>query len=339
MDRLLQQALLQVMEPVFDPGFSKNSFGFRKGRGCHQAVRLAKQLIQDGNQWVVDIDLEKFFDRVNHDVLMDRVARKVEDKQALRLIRGFMQAGILEGGLISPSMEGTPQGGPLSPLLSNIMLDELDKELAKRGHRFCRYADDCNVYVKTRRAGERLMKSITKFLSKKLRLSVNAKKSAVDQPWNRQFLGFSFLQGARVRICVAPEREKRMKEKTKPILRMGRGCDVVETLKRLASKIRGWAGYFGLAEFDGAFKRFDVWLRRRIRAIYCRQWKRPSSRVKELQRLGIDRTNAEKSARNGRGPWFNAATRSMNWALTLQRLRQLGWISISEEVQRLRLSS
>ena len=336
LDRLLQQALLQVLDPLFDPEFSKSSFGFRRGMGCHHAVRQAQLHIQQGFRWVVDLDLEKFFDRVNHDILMDRVARKVKDKQALRLIRRYLEAGILEGGLVSPTMEGVPQGGPLSPLLSNILLNDLDQELEKRGHRFCRYADDCNVYVKSSSAGQRVMDSLTQFLSRKLRLTVNSRKSAVDRPWKRQFLGFSFLSGRDAKLKMAPDREKRMKAKTRLLLRAGRGRKVETSLRLLAPKIRGWAGYYHLSEVKAAFERFDEWLRRRIRAIYWRQWKRPKTRAKKLMSLGIDRDRAFKSAYNGRGPWWNSGASHMNQAFPTKRLRQLGFVSILEESQRLK---
>ena len=226
LDRVLQQALLQVLTPVFDPQFSESSFGFRPGRGTHQAVKQAQRHIRDGYRWVVDVDLAKFFDRVNHDVLMGILARRIEDKRVLLLIRRYLQSGVLIGGLTSPTQAGTPQGGPLSPLLSNVMLDVLDKELEKRGHRFCRYADDSNVYVRSRKAGERLMVSMTRFLERRLRLQVNEQKSAVDRPWRRQFLGYSVLNGKNALLIVAPEREKRMKAKARPLLRTGRGRSI-----------------------------------------------------------------------------------------------------------------
>lgn len=336
LDRLLQQALLQILDPLFDPSFSSSSFGFRRGRSCHDAVRQAQQYIKSGNRWVVDLDLEKFFDRVNHDILMDRVSRKVKDKMALRLIRSYLESGVLEGGLATQSVQGTPQGGPLSPLLSNVLLNDWDKELERRGHKFCRYADDCNIYVKSREAGDRVMKSLTDFLSVKLRLTVNQKKSAVERPWNRVFLGFSFLREKGAKIRMAPDREKRMRAKVRPILRAGRGRKVEHSLKILAPLIRGWAGYFLISEVKSAFERFDEWLRRRIRAIYWRQWKRPRKRAQMLQKLGIDRNRARKSASNGRGPWWNSAASHMNQAITTRRLRLSGYVSILEESQRLK---
>ena len=339
LDRVVQQALLQVLLPVFDPGFSKWSFGFRPRVGAHTAVRLARQHIQDGYRWVVDVDLEKFFDRVNHDVLMALIARRVKDKQALRLIRLFLQSGILLDGLTTPTVEGTPQGGPLSPLLSNVMLDVLDKELERRNHRFCRYADDCNVYVRSRKAGERLMDSMTGFLKKRLRLTVNQQKSAVDRPWRRQFLGYSVLSKKTAPLCVAPPKEQRMKQKARLLLRPGRGRKVSETLQRLAPLIRGWAGYYKLCDVKRAFEDFDSWVRRRIRAILWRQWKRPHTRRKEMLKRGLDPERARKSAVNGRGPWWNAGASHMNHAVTTRELRALGYVSLMEEWQRLKSSA
>ena len=338
MDRLLQQALLQVIEPIFDQGFSENSFGFRQGKSCHQAVRRARNLIQTGHAWVVDLDLEKFFDKVHHDILMERVARQLKDKMALKLIRRYLQAGVMEGGLVSQSVQGTPQGGPLSPLLSNIMLDAMDKELEKRGHKFCRYADDCNIYVRSRRAGERVMERLTNYLAGKLKLTVNKIKSAVDRPSNRQFLGFSFVAGKQARIRMAPDRAKRMKEKVKPLLRRGRGQSLSQCLRVLAPKIRGWAAYFSLCDVKATFERFDEWMRRRLRALLWRQWKRPKTRCRELCKRGLDRERAAKSAFNGRGPWWNAGASHMNNAVPTSYLRKLGYVSILEEVQILKRS-
>jgi RNA-directed DNA polymerase len=338
-DRLLQQALLQVLTPIFDPWFSDGSFGFRPGRGTHGAVLKAKDHVAAGYRWVVDLDLEKFFDRVNHDVLMALVARKVKDKRALRLIRRFLQAGILENGLVSPSLEGTPQGGPLSPLLSNILLDELDKELERRGHRFCRYADDCNVYVRSRRAGMRLKASLTRFLVKRLRLRVNEQKSAVDRPWRRQFLGYSMTTHREPRLMVAPDREKRLKRGLRPLMRAGRGRSIPQTLTRLAPKIRGWVGYFRLCDVKAAFERLDRWARRRIRALMWRHWKRPKTRYKRLRKLGLNAERARKSAYNGFGPWWNAGSSPMNRAVSTRTLQSLGLVSFFEEFQRLKRSA
>lgn len=339
LDRLVQQALLQVLTPLFDPGFSESSFGFRPGRGTHGAVLQAQAHIREGYRWVVDLDLEKFFDRVNHDVLMARVARKVKDKRALRLIRRYLQAGILDGGVSSPSLEGTPQGGPLSPLLSNVMLDDLDQELERRGHRFCRYADDANVYVRSRRSGERVMAAVTRFLTKRLRLTVNQQKSAVDRPSRRQFLGYSFTNTAEAKLRVAPDREKRLKKRTRLELRLGRGQSLKQTLTKLAPRIRGWVGYYRLCTVKAAFERLDQWLRRRIRVLLWRHWKTCTNRTRQLVKLGIGRTQARRSARNGRGPWWNAGASHMNLALTTRKMRDLGLVSFLEEFQRITRSA
>jgi group II intron reverse transcriptase/maturase len=331
--------LLQVLTPIFDPEFSEWSYGFRPGRGTQDAVLRAREYVRNGYRWVVDIDLEKFFDRVNHDALMARVARKVKDKGALRLIRRYLKAGVLIDGLTSPIIEGTPQGGPLSPLLSNIMLDDLDKELERRGHQFCRYADDCNVYVRSRRAGERLMASLTRFLEKRLKLKVNEGKSAVGRPWKRQFLGYSMTSNREPRLKVAPDREKRFKRGIRPLLRAGRGRSLRDTLKRAAPKIRGWVGYFRLCDVKASFERLDGWFRRRLRCILWRHWKRPKTRRKQLIKRGLDPERARKSAGNGRGPWWNAGASHMNQAVPTRELRELGLISFLEEFQRVKYST
>ena len=338
-DRVVQQALLQVLTPVFDPGFSKWSFGFRPQTGTHAAIRQARKHIHDGYWWTVDVDLEKFFDTVSHDVLMSLLARRIQDKSALKLIRRFLQSGAMIGGLSSPSLEGTPQGGPLSPLLSNVMLDVLDKELEKRGHRFCRYADDCNIYVRTRRAGERLMKTLTSFLSRKLRLTVNRQKSAVAKASQRQFLGYSVTAHKQARLKVAPEREKRLRVKLRQFLRPARGRNLKETLIVVGPKLTGWAAYYQLCEVKSTFERLDEWIRRRIRVIIWRQWKRPRTRFKEMVKRGLERDRARKSASNGRGPWWNAGASHMNQTFTTKRLREMGYVSLLEEWQRLKRSA
>lgn len=339
LDRVMQQALLQVLTPVFDPQFSSSSFGFRPGTGAHAAIRQAQRHMQAGNRWVVDVDLAKFFDRVNHDVLMNLVARRVTDRRALLLIRRFLQSGILVGGLTSPTLEGTPQGGPLSPLLSNIMLDVLDKQLELRNHRFCRYADDCNVYVKSRRAGERVMLSLTSFLKRRLRLEVNQQKSAVDRVYCRQFLGYSVLRRRTAPLIVAPDREKRLKIKLRPLLRAGRGRSIAATLAALRPKLQGWVGYYQLCEAKAAFQRLDEWLRRRIRVLFWRHWKRHATRRRELIRGGLTPAHARQSAGNGRGPWWNAGATHMHIAVPTRRLRELGYLSLLEEYQRLKCSA
>lgn len=335
LDRLIQQALLQVLTPIFDPTFSEDSYGFRPGRSAHDAVRRAREHIAAGHRWVADLDIEKFFDRVNHDVLMARVVRRVEDKRVLLLIRRYLQAGVLEGGLMSPRLEGTPQGGPLSPLLSNILLDELDKELERRGHRFVRYADDCNVYVRSKRAGERVMTSVERFLWKRLRLRINWHKSAVDRPWKRKFLGYSVTWRRKPKLKVAPESVKRLKAKLRALFRRGRGWNLVRVCEKLSIVLRGWVAYYRLCELRASFEMLDGWIRRKLRAILWRQWKRPRTRIKELIKRGLDPARAAVSAYNGRGPWWNAGASHMHQAVPTSALRRMGLISLIDEHRRL----
>jgi RNA-directed DNA polymerase len=334
-DRLIQQAMHQVLMPLFDPGFSNSSYGFRPGRSAHQAVLAARSYVAGGRRWVVDIDLEKFFDRVNHDVLMARVARRVGDKRVLRLIRRYLQAGLMTGGLATARTEGTPQGGPLSPLLSNILLDDLDRELERRGHAFCRYADDCNIYVRSERAGQRVMASLAGFLSERLRLTVNCAKSAVDRPWKRTFLGFTVTAHREPRLRVAPKSVVRLRDKLRDLFRSGRGQSVAQTIKTLTPILRGWIGYFRLAQVKGIFEEFDGWLRRRLRCILWRQWKRPRTRSQQLVRRGLERARAWASATNGRGPWWNAGASHMNDAFRKTFFDRLGLISLLETHRRL----
>jgi len=338
LDRLIQQALLRVLTPLFDPTFSDASFGFRPGRSAHQAVRQARQYMAAGRRWVVDMDLEKFFDRVNHDVLMVRVKRRVKDKRVLVLINRYLQAGMMRGGVVSPRTEGTPQGGPLSPLLSNILLDELDKELERRGHCFVRYADDCNVYVRSKAAGERVMASLERFLQSRLRLKVNRAKSAVARPWERMFLGYSVTVHRRPRLKVATESVRRFKAALRQAFRAGRGRRVADVVRDLTPKLRGWAAYFRLSEVRGVFEALDQWLRRRLRALLWRQWKRWRTRIKELRRRGLDARRAAYSAMNGRGPWWNAGASHMNQAVPTAALRRLGLVSLLDEHRRLTCS-
>jgi RNA-directed DNA polymerase len=339
LDRFIQQALLQVLSPIFDPTFSDTSFGFRPGRSTHQAVQRARGYIAAGHRWVVDVDLEKFFDRVNHDVLMARVARRVKDTRVLRLIRRYLQAGMMEDGLVSPRTEGTPQGGPLSPLLSNILLDEWDRELERRGHRFVRYADDCNVYVRSKAAGERVLVSLERWLRERLRLRVNRNKSGVARPWTRKFLGYSVTWDRAARLRVSPAAVKRLKTKVRVVLSRGRGRHLADVVQELNLVTRGWVAYFRLAEVKASFADLDQWLRRKLRCVMWRQWKRPRTRLHELRRRGLDEARARASAFNGRGPWWNAGASHMHAAVPTAVLRQLGLLSLLDEHQRLARAS
>lgn len=339
MDRLIQQAINQVLMPIFDPGFSNASYGFRPGRSAHDAVKAAQSFVTAGKRFVVDLDLEKFFDRVNHDVLMARVARKVKDKQVLRLIRRYLQAGMMTGGVETARQEGTPQGGPLSPLLSNILLDDLDKELERRGHAFCRYADDCNIYVQSRRAGERVMASVTHFLTERLWLTVNAAKSAVDRPWNRSFLGYSMTSHMKPRLKVADKSVARLRDKLRVLFRAGRGRSMAHAVETLTPILRGWSNYFRLAQVKGTFEELDGWIRRKLRCILWRQWKRPKTRMQKLMKRGIAAERAWKSASNGRGPWWNAGASHMNDAYRKAYFEKLGLLSILKQHHRLNHAS
>jgi RNA-directed DNA polymerase len=335
LDRLLQQALLQQLHPIFDPTFSDGSFGFRPGRGTHHAIERARTHVASGRRWVVDLDLEKFFDRVNHDVLMARVARRVKDKRVLLLIRRFLQAGIMEDGLVSQRVEGTPQGGPLSPLLSNILLDELDKELERRGHRFVRYADDCNVYVQSQAAGHRVMASLERFLRERLRLKVNRDKSAVARPWERKFLGYTVTHEKRPKLKVAPQSVKRLRDKLQPIFRAGRGRPLARTIQALNRILTGWRAYFRKVEVLRIFEDLDGWIRRKLRCIVWRQWKRPKIRERQLKRRGISPADAKATAYNGRGPWYNAGSQWVGKAIPTAELRKLGLVPLVEAQRRL----
>ena len=278
-----------MLTRLFDPTFSDSSFGFRPRRSAHQALDQAKEHIAAGYRWVVDMDLEKFFDRVNDDILMSRLARKIEDKRILKRIRLYLQAGIMEGGVTSPRTEGTPQGGPLSPLLSNVLLDEFDKELERRGHRFVRYADDCNIYVRSRRAGGRVLDGVERFLMKRLRLVVHRDKSAVDRPWKRKFLGYTFTMHFQPKFKVAPESVKRFKGKLREVFRRARGRSLRHVLEELRPILIGWVSYYRKSEVRKTFEQLDQWIRRKLRAILWRPWKRSRTRARELTRRGLDR--------------------------------------------------
>jgi len=315
LDRFIQQAVMQVLQVDWDRTFSEMSFGFRPGRSAHQAVEQAQAYIASGHGFVVDIDLEKFFDRVNHDILMGLIAKRVADKRILKLIRGFLTAGALEGGLVSPTEEGTPQGGPLSPLLSNLMLDVLDKELKKRGHRFVRYADDCNIYVRNQRAGERVMAGIERFLAKRLKLRVNKAKSAVAKPSVRKFLGFSFTCGEQPRRCIAPQALARFKARVRELTRRTRGRSLAQIVNELSVYLVGWRGYFRFCQTPSVLRALDEWTRRRLRAIAWKQWKRGRTRFAELRRRGVGRDLAAKTAGSSHGPWRLANSPALAIAL------------------------
>jgi group II intron reverse transcriptase/maturase len=314
LDRLIQQALHQVLQPLFEPEFSESSYGFRPGRNAHQAVEAARSYVAKGKRWVVDLDLEKFFDRVNHDILMARVARQVKDKRVLKLIRRYLTAGRMEGGVASTRVKGTPQGGPLSPLLSNILLTDLDRELESRGHGFCRYADDCNVYVGSRAAGERVMAAITEFLEKKLKLKVNADKSAVARPWQRKFLGYSMTWHQQPKLRIAEPSRQRFADKVRKALKAGRSQNLKRVIEEINPLLRGWVSYFRLTEVKGVLEELDQWIRHKLRSLLWRQWKRAHRRAQNLMRNGIDAVRAWQSATNGRGPWWNGGASHMNHA-------------------------
>jgi len=335
LDRLIQQALHQVLCPIFDPTFSQHSYGFRPGRSTHQAVTAAREHIAAGHRWVVDMDLEKFFDRVNHDVLMARVARRVKDRRVIVLIYRYLRSGMMAGGLISPRSQGTPQGGPLSPLLSNILLDDLDKELERRGHRFVRYADDCNIYVQSRRAGERVLRRVERYLQERLRLTVNHAKSAVDRPWNRKFLGYSVTRHRKPKLKVAPESVRRLKQKLRDTFRRGRGRNVGRLIRDLTPQLRGWAAYYRLSEVKGVFERLDQWVRRKLRRVLWKQWKHPRTRARELAKRGVETELAYRTAYSGYGHWRCAGFSAMNRAVPTRELRQHGLVSLLEEHRRL----
>jgi len=324
LDRLIQQMVLQVLQRSWDPTFSEHSYGFRPGRSAHQAVAQAQQYISEGYGWVVDLDLERFFDRVNHDRLMARMAQRISDKRVLKLIRRFLQAGVMENGLVSPVDEGTPQGGPLSPLLSNIVLDELDRELERRGHRHTRYADDCNIYVRSQRAGERVMEGITRYLTTKLKLKVNQTKSAVARPRDRKFLGFSFTSGKESRRRIAPKAILRFKERIRELTCRTRGISMEQRATELSAFLRGWRGYFGFCQTPSVLADLDQWLRHRLRSVTWKQWKRGRKRFAELRTRGIGRDLAAQTAGSPHGPWRLGKSPALNYALPNSYFDSLG---------------
>ncbi|MBR2514803.1 MAG: group II intron reverse transcriptase/maturase [Halomonas sp.] len=338
-DRLIQQALSQVLIPIFDPTFSASSYGYRPQRSAKQAVSAMKAHVTAGHRWVVDLDLKAFFDRVNHDLLMARVARRVDDKRVLRLIRRYLEAGMFQHGLPTPRRQGTPQGGPLSPLLANILLDDMDKELERRGHRFCRYADDVQVYVKSRRAGERVMESLSEYLESSLRLTVNRTKSAVDRPWKRDYLGYRLTWHKQSKLTLTKTSLKRMMQRVRQVLARGRGRHLQQVIKELKPILRGWANYFDLVDVKRPMEALDQWIRRRLRGLIWRQWKRPATRRRKLRGLGLDAPRAWKSTGNGRGPWWNAGASHMNQALPRKWFYDQGLISVLDTVRWLKRSA
>jgi RNA-directed DNA polymerase len=330
LDRFIQQAVMQVLQRRWDPTFSRHSYGFRPGRSAHHAVAQAQQYIKAGYGWVIDLDLEKFFDRVNHDKLMGQIAKRVEDKRLLRLIRAFLNAGVMENGLVSSSVEGTPQGGPLSPLLSNLVLDELDRELECRGHRFVRYADDSNIYVRSERAGQRVMESIKRFITQKLKLKVNESKSAVARPQERKFLGFSFMAGPDIKRTIAPKSLERFKQRIREITRRAKGVSIKTTMEELVPYMRGWRGYFGFCETPEVLIALTRWVRLRLRAALWRQWKTPRRRRAALIANGVSGRLASNTAGSGRGPWHLARSKALSVGLSNAYFKSLALPSLVE---------
>lgn len=328
-DRVIQQAILQVLSPSWDATFSQHSFGFRPGRSAHQAVAQAQQYLLEGYSWVVDLDLEKFFDRVNHDVLMSRVARRVEDKRLLKLLRAFLNAGVMIEGLTAATPEGTPQGSPLSPLLSNLLLDELDRELESRGLRFARYADDCNIYVKSQRAGERVLQSVTRWLSRQLRLKVNREKSGVERPWKRKFLGFTFAPSKK--RSIAPSSREKFKKRIRQLTKRNRGSSLVRVVSELRSYLLGWRGYFGFCQTPSVLRDFESWIHRRLRSYAWKQWKTGSRRFAELRRLGAGKNLAAQTAGSRKGYWHLSRSPALNMTLSRAYLLELGLPSLIPE--------
>ena len=328
-DRLIQQAILQVLTPVFDPHFSKASYGFRPGRSAHQAIAKAQSYVEEGRRWVVDIDIERFFDNVCHDALMARVARKVDDKVLLKLIRAYFKAGVMEGGLTSPTEEGTPQGGPLSPLLSNIYLDDLDRELERRGHSFVRYADDCNIYVRSERAGMRVMEGITDFLGKRLKLRVNGEKSAVAQAYERDFLSFRITGGEKTKRSISPKARKRLRRRVKEITRRIRGISLEQVIAELNTYLRGWIGYFGFCQTPSILQNLDSWIRRRLRSYIWGRHMRGRKRFAELKSRGVGRRLAASTAASNLGTWHLSHSPALSFAFPNAFFSELGLITLA----------
>jgi RNA-directed DNA polymerase len=330
-DRMIQQAVLQRLRPQWDPTFSEHSYGFRPGRSAHQAVAEAQAYVIEGYRFVVDIDLAKFFDRVNHDRLMAAVSARVSDQRVLRLIRGYLRAGVLNGGLFEESGEGTPQGGPLSPLLSNLVLDELDRELERRSHRFVRYADDCNIYVRSEKAGRRVMASLTRFIERRLKLQINTEKSAVARPWHRSFLGFTVKDDPAFRRCIADKAVTRFKDRVRELTRRHRGVSLEKMIADLNPFVRGWAGYFGFSQWR-ELPSLDGWIRRRLRCVVWVQWKTRGQRYRELRRLNVPERSASAAIFSPKGFWRLSSSEALHRAFTKARFRRLGLLSMEKLV-------
>jgi group II intron reverse transcriptase/maturase len=329
LDRVIQQAIVIVLTPVLDPTFSASSYGFRPKKSAHDAVRQARGFVRDGHRWVVDLDLSKFFDRVNHDVLMERLARRIDDKRLLRLIRRYLEAGMMSEGVVTEREEGTPQGGPLSPLLANVLLDEWDKQLEARGHKFCRYADDCNIYVKSKRAGERVMSWCVAFLEGRLRLKVNAEKSAVDRPWNRKFLGLTVTHGREPKIRIARASRDRFEDRVRVITSRRRGISIERMVRELNRYLQGWFGYFRLSETPSVLEELDGWIRRRLRCFLLKQWRPGRGRRRALERLGV--LDAFMISGSRKGPWRLSKTQAVHAGLDQIWFDTLGLFNLTAQ--------
>jgi RNA-directed DNA polymerase len=331
LDRFVQQAIMQVLQKYWDKTFSEHSYGFRLGRSAHQAISRSQQYVEQGYRWVVDIDLEKFFDRVNHDRLMGKLAKRIPDKRLLKIIRAFLNAEVMENGLVSATTEGTPQGGPLSPLLSNIVLDELDRELERRGHCFVRYADDCNIYVRSERAGSRVMENISKFITRKLKLKVNQSKSKVDRPWRCKFLGFRIIAGKETKRGIAPESLLRFKRRVRKLTCYRRGVSMERMTEKLNRYLIGWRGYFGYCQTPSVLVMLDSWIRRRFRCVYWRRWKRGKKRFAELRRLGIAKDLAARTAGSVHGPWRLSRSPALSFVFPNAHFSSFGLSLLAEQ--------
>jgi len=335
MDRLIQQALYQVLNPLYDPTFTDNSYGFRPGRNAQQAVKQSRDYIRQGKRWVVDVDLSKFFDEVHHGRLLSKLRKRIEDRRVIHLIDRYLRSGMMRHGVEEKRSKGTPQGSPLSPLLSNIVLDELDKELGKRGLSYVRYADDFQIYVKTKRSAERVQASTKRFIEEQLRLRVNEEKSAIGRPWERDFLGYSFTSNKESRLKPSKASIKRLRQKIKQKLRQGKGRNLYLFIRYdLNPILRGWINYFNQSQTKGFAQELDSWIRRHLRKIKWRQWKRPWTRMQELMRQGISEQRAAQSAFNQRGPWWNAGASHMNLALPSLYFAKLGLVSLTHVLAR-----